>query len=141
MLNAKGLKTKVKQNNKSNQKYFRFEKLEVWKDAREFASLIYKISSKFPLDEKFGPTNQIRRAAISIALNIAEGSAKGSDPDLRRYLKMAQGSTNEVITATYIALDQQLLTTRDFQEIYDHGHKINAKINSFINAMSLSVQL
>lgn len=134
MLNAK---RKTQNANENSKNYFRFEKFEVWRDAREFVSLIYKLSSKFPGGEKFGLTNQIRRAAISIVLNIAEGSAKGSDLDLRRFLRMAQGSTNEVVSALYIALDLNFLSETDFQKAYDFSHKINAKINSFIKALSV----
>ncbi len=116
--------------------YFRFEKLEVWKDAREFVSLVYRITSNFPSKERFGLTDQIRRAAVSIALNIAEGSTKGSDPDFRRFLKMAQGSVNEVITGFYIALDQNFLTQKEFYQTYDFTLKINAKLNALINSVS-----
>ena len=118
--------------------YFRFEKLEVWKDARKFVSLIYKITLSFPSREQFGLTDQIRRAAVSIALNIAEGSTKGSDMDFRRYLKISQGSVNEVITGFYIALDQKLITDEEFAKAYDFALKINAKLNAFIKSVSRS---
>jgi len=134
MLNAK---RQTQDANIHSKNYFRFEKFEVWKDAREFVSLIYKLTSKFLDEEKFGLINQIRRAALSIVLNIAEGSAKGSDLDLRRFLRMAQGSTNEVVSALYIALDLNLLSKTDFQKAYDFSHRINAKINSFIKALSV----
>lgn len=116
--------------------YFRFEKLEVWKDAREFISLVYKITKIFPSDERFGLTDQIRRAVVSIALNIAEGSTKGSDADFRRYLKMAQGSVNELVTGFYIALDQKLISDKEFELVYDFSLKINAKLNALIKSIS-----
>lgn len=116
--------------------YFRFEKLEVWKDARNFVSLIYKTTAKFPSSEKFGLTDQIRRAAVSIALNIAEGSTKGYDADFRRFLKIAQGSINEVVTGTYIALDQKFLGEKEFDLIYNSALKVNTRINALINSLS-----
>ena len=118
--------------------YFRFEKLEVWKDARQFISMIYKITQGFPSSERFGLIDQIRRAAVSIALNIAEGSTKGSDADFRRFLKMAQGSINEVVTGFYIAIDQKLISDNEFRIIYDFSLKINAKLNALIKSISRS---
>lgn len=116
--------------------YFRFEKLEVWKDAREFVTLIYKITATFPTKERFGLVDQIRRAAISIALNIAEGSTKGSDADFRRFLKMAQGSVNEVVTGFYVALDQQFINQKSFDQVYSFSLKINARLNALIKSIS-----
>lgn len=116
--------------------YFRFEKLDVWKDAREFVSLVYSITSPFPSSERFGLMDQIRRAAVSIALNIAEGSTRGSDPDFRRFLKMAQGSVNELVTGFYIAIDQKFISETEFRSVYDFSLKINAKLNALIKSVS-----
>lgn len=134
MLNAKRLTTNAEQTmNKTN--YFRFEKLEVWRDAREFVSLVYEVTSTFPSKEQLGLINQIRRAAVSIVLNIAEGSTKGSDIDFRRYLKIAQGSVNEVVAGFYIALDQKFIDEKHFEQIYDFSLKINSKLNAFMKAL------
>lgn len=116
--------------------YFRFEKLEVWKDARELISIIYQITGVFPTKEQFGLTDQIRRAVVSIALNIAEGSTRGSDADFRRFLKMAQGSLNEVITGFYIALDLKFIQKGEFEQVYDFSLKLNAKLNALIKSVS-----
>lgn len=116
--------------------YFRFEKLTVWSDARKFVSLIYKITDSFPSRERFGLVDQIRRAAVSISLNIAEGSNKNSDPDFRRFLRMAQGSVNEVVTGLYLALDQKLLNQKQFDEAYEFALILNAKLNALIKSIS-----
>ncbi len=71
--------------------YFRFENLEVWKLAREFASKIYKVTREFPDTEKFGMITQIRRAAISVSMNIAEGYDRKSDAEFKRFLRFAIG--------------------------------------------------
>lgn len=114
---------------------FRFEKLNVWQDARQFVSLIYEITRKFPSDEKFGLTNQIRRAAVSIALNIAEGSDKKSDAEFIRFLRMSIGSCKEVVTAIYIALDQNYINQKDFDIIYKQANELVAKINALIRSL------
>ena len=132
LTNDKGLTTNT------NKGYFKFEKLRVWQDAREFVSFVYKITSTFPKEERFGLIDQIRRAAVSIALNIAEGCTKGSDKDFRRYLKIAQGSVNEVITGFYLALDLHFVNEKDFTIVYDYSQKVNAKLNAFSKALSVS---
>lgn len=118
--------------------YFKFEKLEVWKDAREFISLVYQVTANFPPKEQFGLINQIRRATISIALNIAEGSIKGSDLDLKRFLRISQGSVSGVVTGFYIALDQKFVNDKQFEEVYNFALKVNAKLNAFIKSVSHS---
>lgn len=115
---------------------FRFENLQVWQDARKFISRIYSITRKFPRDEIFGLTDQIRRAAVSIALNIAEGSDRKSDIEFRRYLRMAMTSVEEVVAALYVALDQKYLTQPDFDQLYQDANMIAAKINALIKKLS-----
>ena len=82
-----------------------FKELEIWKRSRLFCSQIYTITSKFPNDEKFGLTNQLRRAAISIPSNIAEGSSRNSNKDFARFLEIAIGSAYEIETQLLIAFD------------------------------------
>ncbi|OGE10330.1 hypothetical protein A3A60_04800 [Candidatus Curtissbacteria bacterium RIFCSPLOWO2_01_FULL_42_26] len=116
--------------------YFRFENLEVWKESREFITVVYSVTAKFPSDERFGLVDQIRRASVSIVLNIAEGSTRGWDADFRRYLKMAQGSINEVVTGFYIALDLKLLSLEIFDKIYQQALKLNGKLSALIKKVS-----
>lgn len=115
---------------------FRFENLKVWQDARKFVSHIYSITKNFPKHEIFGLTDQSRRAAVSIALNIAEGSDRKSDLEFRRYLRMAITSVEEVVTASFIALDQEYLTQADFDQVYQEAHLIVAKLNALIKKLS-----
>lgn len=115
---------------------FRFENLQVWQDARNFVNHIYSITQNFPSDERFGLTDQLRRAAVSIALNIAEGSDRKSDIEFRRYLRMSITSTEEVVTALFIALDQKYLSQTDFNKLYESAHMIVAKLNALINKLT-----
>jgi four helix bundle protein len=115
---------------------FRFEKLHIWQDARVFVGDIYKITLKFPKEEKFGLIDQIRRAAVSITLNIAEGSDRKSDLEFRRFLRMAITSLAEVVTGLYLALDQNYLNKKEFDVIYEKANKLAARINATINSIS-----
>lgn len=115
---------------------FRFENLQVWQDARKFISHIYDITRKFPPDERFGLTDQLRRAAVSIALNIAEGSDRKSDTEFKRYLRMSIASAEEVVTALFIALDQKYLDQSEFNLLYEESHMIVAKLNALINKLT-----
>lgn len=113
---------------------FRFEKLTVWNDARVFVSEIYKVTSKFPKEEKFGLTDQIRRAAVSIALNIAEGSSRKSDREFSWFLRTSPGSLEEVVTGLYVALDLRYLTRDKFENLYQNLNILASKINALINS-------
>jgi len=81
---------------------FTFEKLDVWQEAIAFADLIYTSTRDFPADERFGLTNQMRRAAVSISLNIAEGTSRISRADFARFLEIATGSVFEVVSQSFI---------------------------------------
>ena len=72
--------------------------LNVWKQAVELSLLIYQVTEKFPLEERYSITNQMRRATTSIATNVAEGAARNSKREFARFLHMAQGSLSELDT-------------------------------------------
>ena len=80
------------------------EKLDAWKKAIEFVVLVYRATESFPKEEKFGLTSQIRRAAVSIPANIAEGAARQSDKEYLHFVSIAQGSSSELETELLIAL-------------------------------------
>ena len=83
---------------------FKFEKLEVWKEAIELANEIHILSRAFPKEEMFSLTSQIKRAADSISLNIAEGSTGQSGPEQRRFLGYTQRSALEVVNCFFLAV-------------------------------------
>lgn len=107
---------------------FNFERLEVWKKAVGYAGLVYRSTRSFPAHERFGLTNQIRRAATSIPSNIAEGSARPR-ADFARFLGYAGGSLAEVITQAVIAKNEGLLHAAEFQQIYHDGEEINRMLS------------
>lgn len=97
---------------------FGFEKLEVWQRSIEFADVVYSTTRRFPIDERFGLTNQMRRAAVSISSNIAEGSSRNSRKDFARFVEIAAGSVYEVVSQSYIGRNQGFLTPEEFKLIY-----------------------
>jgi four helix bundle protein len=97
---------------------FNFEKLEVWHKALDFADLIYTDTRGFPADERFGLTNQMRRAAVSISSNIAEGSSRSSKTDFVRFIEISSGSLFEVVSQAFIAKRQGFLNDEQFQKLY-----------------------
>jgi four helix bundle protein len=97
---------------------FNFEKLEVWHKAIDFADLVYTLTRKFPSDERFGLTNQMRRAAVSISSNIAEGSSRSSRPDYSRFIEIATGSVFEVVSQATIGARQGWLLNDEYRSLY-----------------------
>ncbi|MCT4699886.1 four helix bundle protein [Tenacibaculum haliotis] len=90
-----------------------FRKLEVWNEARLLVKEIYLITSKLPLEEKFGLTSQINRCSISIAANIAEGSAKDSQKDFIRFLQISLGSAYELESHLILCGDLNFLSEKE----------------------------
>lgn len=91
------------------------EKLDLWKRSIDFVVAIYRLTDNFPKEEKFGLTSQLRRAAVSVAANVAEGAAKTSTKDFRRYLSNSQGSASEIETELQIALRLNYVDEADFK--------------------------
>jgi four helix bundle protein len=95
---------------------FNFEKLDVWHKAIEFADLVCECTRGFPPDERFGLTNQMRRAAVSVSSNLAEGASRSSK--IARFVEIAAGSAYEVVSQSFIGRRQGFLTEEQFRELY-----------------------
>jgi four helix bundle protein len=93
-----------------------YKKLKIWKSSTEFAVLVYKATSTFPKEEVFGLTSQLRRAAVSIPSNIAEGSKRSTKKDFKSFLAIAHGSGAELETQLYISKEIGYLT----EDVYAH---------------------
>lgn len=96
----------------------KFEDIEAWKKACELAKEIYAISNEGPLARDFGLRDQIRRAAVSVMSNIAEGFERGGDVEFRRFLPIAKRSAGEVQAQLYVALDAGLIDQAQFDSLY-----------------------
>ena len=108
---------------------FNFEKLDVWQKAIDFADLVYNKTRAFPSDERFGLTNQLRRAAVSISSNIAEGSSRSSKSDFARFVEIATGSVFEVVSQAFIAQRQSLLNENEFRQIYTDAEELSRMLS------------
>ncbi|MGA2180630.1 MAG: four helix bundle protein [Verrucomicrobiota bacterium] len=102
---------------------FNFEKLEVWQEAINFADSVCAITRTFPEAERFGLTNQMRRAAVSISSNLAEGSSRASRPDFARFVEIATGSLFEVISQATVSKRQGFLSEADYNQLYSACEK------------------
>jgi four helix bundle protein len=107
---------------------FKFEKLSVWQKSVALADVIYRTTKTFPADERFGLSNQIRRAAVSVAPNIAEDSAR-QDADFARFLGIESGSLYEVVTQATLAKQQGFLGEEDYQAIYKAADEISRMLS------------
>ena len=114
---------------------FNFEKLDVWQEAIHFADLIYQVTKKFPLQERFGLTNQMRRAAVLVSSNIAEGSSRLSRADFARFVEIAAGSLFEVLSQARISLNQRFVS----QEAYDRICKAAEKQSRMLSGLRRSL--
>lgn len=94
-----------------------FQRVIAWQKAHEFVLLVYRISRHFPEDERFGLTSQLRRAAVSIEANIAEGYRKLSKPDKLRFLNIAQGSLEECRDYHILAKDLNYIDDNEFEQM------------------------
>lgn len=108
---------------------FQFERLEVWKRAIKLAKKVFEITRQFPKEEQFGLTSQIRRAATSVGLNIAEGSARGTKKEFQYFLRIAKGSLGELTTGMAIAREFEYLDNVIFKDVYRESDEIARMIS------------
>ena len=101
-----------------------FRKLIVWQRAHELALLIYKASEKFPKYEMFGLTSQMRRSAVSVGANIAEGYALGTSPNYLRHLNISVGSLAETESHIEIAHDLEYLPDTTYEKLTDKTREV-----------------
>lgn len=114
---------------------FNFEKLETWQEAISFADLVYTVTRHFPDQEKFGLTNQMRRAAVSISSNLAEGSSRSSRQDFARYVEIASGSLFEVVSQSFIGRNQGFLSADEFTRLYAAAEKQGKMLSGLRNSL------
>ncbi len=113
-----------------------YRDLIVWQKAMVLVTLVYKLSKKFPEDEKFGLTSQIKKSSVSIPSNIAEGYGRKYSKDYSRFLQIARGSLYECQTQFEIALNLDFVNSEDLKAISQISLEVEKMLNSLINKIS-----
>jgi four helix bundle protein len=107
-----------------------FEKLDVWQKGRQFIKVMYQLSQKFPNEEKFGMSQQLRRASVSVNCNIAEGTSRHTGKDQARFTEIAYGSLLESLNLLIIAHDLGYVNENELKDnrplIEEIGNKLTA---------------
>lgn len=109
---------------------YSFENLEVWQKSRELVKDIYQTTSKYPKEERFGLTSQLRRASVSISSNIAEGSTRWSKKDQSRFYEIAFGSLIEVLNQLILSTDLEFLQEAQLTELRTKIDQIARMLNA-----------
>jgi four helix bundle protein len=112
-----------------------YQDLIAWQKAMEFAEQVYLITKNFPSDEKFGLTAQVRRAAVSVPSNIAEGQGRFSDQDFRRFLSTAHGSLREAETQLLLAKRLGYCTEETTTEALSLANEVGRLIQGLANKL------
>jgi len=112
-----------------------FRQLKVWEKAHQLAVSVYKATKGFPKEEIYGLTSQIRRAAISIPNNIAEGCGRGSDADLAHFLQISMGSSSEVEYLLLLSRDLGLIATAENEQLNSQVVEIKRMLTSLIKTL------
>ncbi len=110
----------------------RFEELEVWQKAKELTSLIHRLSSSGTFARDFGLRDQMRRASVSVMSNIAEGFESQTQALFIRFLGHAKGSAGELRAQLYVALEQEYITSEEFQSAFSLAELCSKKLAKFI---------
>ncbi|MCX6170811.1 MAG: four helix bundle protein [Ignavibacteriales bacterium] len=114
-----------------------FKDLKIWSKSRVLVKKIYELTEEFPSDEKFGLISQMRRAAVSIVSNIAEGSGKESNKDFCRFLELAYSSAFELETQLILSVDLNFIKPDATTEILNYVQEIQKMIYSFIKTVRI----
>lgn len=114
---------------------FNFEKLSVWQKAMELTDQVYRLTTDFPGEERFGLTNQIRRSAVSTVSNIAEGASRSSAADYARFVEIASGSLFDLVAQLTIAVRQKFLVQNDFDTLHPQCNEIGRMLSGLRNSL------
>lgn len=114
-------------------KITKFQELQIWRDSLDLTKLIYDLSSSGLFSKDFGLRDQIRRAVVSISSNIVEGFEKSNNNEFIRFLKIAKGSSGEVMNQLHIALILKYISKEEFDKIIEHLDKLSSQIGGFIS--------
>ena len=112
-----------------------FRELKVWEKDHELTLAVYKATARFPNEERYGLTSQIRRSSVSVPANIAEGCGRGSDVDLARFLRIAAGSASELEYHLLLANQLDMLNAPDHKRLTKEVSEVKRMLTSFIKKL------
>ena len=112
-----------------------FRELKVWEKGHHLALAVYKVTAKFPRDELYGLTSQIRRSCVSIPANIAEGCGKSGDAEFARFLQIAMGSASELEYHLLLSRDLNLLDTPSYENLAQETTEVKRMLASLIQKL------
>src|SRR5690606_30296927 len=112
-------------------RFQRFEDIEAWQLARKLTRDVYRMTNNGTFQRDFGLRDQLRRAAVSVMANIAEGFERGGDREFRQFLAIAKGSIGEVRSHLYVAYDAGHIT----QEQLDHAHAVSRDVTNMLGGL------
>ena len=112
-----------------------YRELKIWQRSMDFVVKVYEVSVKFPSEEKFGLTSQLRRSAVSVPSNISEGAGRGTNRQFRRFLEFSMGSINEAQTQIELAGRVQYLKNEIADSLIDEAVQIYKMILGFYNSL------
>lgn len=115
-----------------------YRNLQVWTKAHQLTTAVYRVTGTFPKEEIYGLTSQMRRAAVSIPSNIAEGSGRGSNPDFIRFLRIASGSVNELEYQCLLAQELGFMQTDSQQQLTTQISEVRRMLSGLINKLNSS---
>ena len=117
-----------------------YKELKVYRRSYNAAKAVYEMTAGFPKEERYGITNQLKRASLSIPLNIAEGYAKReSQEEFKRFLMMALGSSNEVLVLLDFSKDVNYISEEKHNKAFNEYEEIASMLNSFIQSIKTKI--
>ena len=116
----------------------KFEEIKAWQKARQAAKRVYEVSKSRPFSRDFSLCDQIRRSAVSVMANIAEGNGRKTNKDFCEFLVLAHGSAAEVQSHLYVALDMEYIAQEEFNELYKLFDEVSRMIMSLAQYLSIS---
>ena len=114
-----------------------FKDFKVWLKAHELTIQVYTVTRAFPREEIYGLTSQMRRAAVSVGANIAEGCERGSDAELKRFVQIARGSANELEYHLLLAKDLQSLQAFEYKNLDAKVQEIQRMLAALVKTLGL----
>src|SRR5436309_5837813 len=117
-----------------------YRDLQVWKKAHDLTLELYRVSQRFPREEIYGITGQLRRAAVSIGANLAEGCGRRTSSELARFVRIAMGSASELDYHLLLCRDLGYMKDEDFKRVESELTEVRKMLTSFLNSIEAQIE-